>query len=149
MMFTTKVNEPYHSVKSSFVSRDKDLINYLTPPMCELIHYKGLRRGAILRYLIFDKLTTFKVVTYSTKDNELYYHDILKEGRPLGIKFWSHRHKIKDIGKKSLIQDEIIFSTSNTKMDFILNPLVAGYFLLRKIKYKIFFFTKAFNWRIK
>lgn len=141
-MFTTKINKSYHSVRSSFVSRDGALINYLTPPMCELIHYKGLRRGAILRYLMFDQPTTFKVVTYSTKDNELYYHDILKEGKPLGIKFWSHRHRIKEVGKNSLIQDEITFSTSNIKMDFILNPLVAGYFLLRKLKYKIFFLLK-------
>lgn len=142
-MFTTKINKSYDFVRSSFVSRDGVLIDYLTPPMCELIHYKGLRRGAILRYLIFNQPATFKVVTYSTKDNELYYHNILKEGKPLGIKFWSHRHRIKEVGKNSLIQDEIIFSTSNTRMDFILKPFVAGYFLLRKLKYKIFFLLKS------
>ena len=90
----TNISKPFSVVKKAFVDKEGKLLQSLLPPFCKLLHYKGVRRGAIIKISLFGKKCTFKVVTYSTSNDKLYFNDIIKEGKLLGISFWSHRHKI-------------------------------------------------------
>ena len=112
------------------------------PPGCEVLHHRGLRRGAITKVLMFGRVVTFKVVTYTTDLNKLYFNDILKEGDFFGIKFWSHRHTVEKYGPTqddTIIIDELEFTTKNKVLDFLYGFIIRLYFLNRKIRYKLFF----------
>lgn len=91
---------------------------------------------------MLSRLITFKVVTYTTDINKLYFNDILKEGNFFGIKFWSHRHKIEKHGPTqddTIIVDELEFTTKNKALDLLYKVIIALYFLNRKFRYKLFF----------
>ena len=106
------------------------------------MHHRGLRRGAITKILMLSRLITFKVVTYTTDRNKLYFNDILKDGNFFGIKFWSHRHTIEKHGPSkdnTIIIDEIEFTTKNKALDLLYKALINLYFISRKIRYKLFF----------
>ena len=80
MKFTTILkDQSFWSVKRQFTKKEGELLKYLIPPGCEVIHYRGLRRGAIIKLLMFNRPITFKVVTYTTDLHKLYFNDILKE----------------------------------------------------------------------
>ena len=91
---------------------------------------------------MFNRPITFKVVTYTTDLHKLYFNDILKEGNFFGIKFWSHRHRIDKHGPHkddTIIVDEIEFTTKNKVIDFFYRQIIRLYFLMRKVKYRLFF----------
>ena len=143
MKFTTILkDQSFWSVKRQFTKKEGELLRYLTPPGCEVIHYRGLRRGAIIKLLMFNRPITFKVITYTTDLHKLYFNDILKEGNFFGIKFWSHRHRIDKHGHHkddTIIVDEIEFTTKNKALDFFYRQIIRLYFLMRKVKYRLFF----------
>ena len=45
----TKVRAPYELVKKLFLDREGKLFRFLVPPFVEIVHYKGVRRGAIIK----------------------------------------------------------------------------------------------------
>jgi len=139
----TTINKPFSVVKKSFVDKNGKLLKFLLPPFCKLLHYKGIRRGAIVKVSLFNKPCKFKVVNYSTSNNNLYFNDIIKEGKLLGISFWSHRHKINTLSKgKTVIIDEVTFTSRNKYKDFVLHVLFLASFFVRLIQYKIFFLDR-------
>lgn len=136
----TTVSSPYEEVKSAFVDKSGKLLNFLVPMGSKLVHYKGVRRGAITKIKVFGNICTFKIATYSTSKNQLTFKDFLKDGDMFGVKFWSHVHKIKSLSKnKSIIIDEVTFTTRSKKKDFLLHVLFLTSFVIRCIKYKVFF----------
>ena len=136
----TKINKQFSLVKKLFVDKEGKLLRSLLPPFCKLLHYKGIRRGAIIKISLFGKPCKFKVVTYSTSNDKLYFNDIIKEGKLLGISYWSHRHKINKLSNDStVIIDEVTFTSRNKYRDFILHVLFSASFVVRSIQYKIFF----------
>ena len=139
----TNISKPFSVVKKAFVDKQGELLQSLLPPFCKLLHYKGVRRGAIIKISLFGKKCTFKVVTYSTSNDKLYFNDIIKEGKLLGISFWSHRHKINKLSDNdTVIIDEVTFTSRNRYKDFILHVLFLASFIVRSIQYKIFFFRR-------
>ena len=150
----TNISKPFSVVKKAFVDKEGKLLQSLLPPFCKLLHYKGVRRGAIIKISLFGKKCTFKislfgkkctfkVVTYSTSNDKLYFNDIIKEGKLLGISFWSHRHKINKLSDNdTVIIDEVTFTSRNRYKDFILHVLFLASFIVRSIQYKIFFFRR-------
>ena len=143
MKFTTILkNKSFLFVKKQFTNKEGKLLKYLAPAGCEVVHHRGLRRGSITRILMLSRLITFKVVTYTTDRNRLYFNDILKEGDFFGIKFWSHRHTVEKCGpahEDTAIIDEIEFTTKNKALDSFYKVLLTLHFLIRKVKYKLFF----------
>tara|TARA_A100001011_G_scaffold81695_2_gene85038 strand:- start:543 stop:980 length:438 start_codon:yes stop_codon:yes gene_type:complete len=142
MEINTKINQPFSVVKKAFVDKEGMLLRRLIPSGCEVLHYKGLRRGAIIKIMVLNEVVTFKVATYSTAKDKLYFNDILHRGKFLGIKFWSHRHTIIPDGGGSNIKDSITFTTKNKSLDRLYNIILRIAFFFRSIKYKIFFLKK-------
>ena len=137
---TTKVNANLEKVKKAFVDKQGKLLKYLLPFGSKVLHYKGIRRGAILKIkLPFMNELKFKIVTYNTTPNKLYFNDILSEGSLFGAKFWSHRHDINNFNGHTVIKDEIAFTTKDEKKDKLLHAILLPYFLFRKLKYKVYF----------
>ena len=136
----TNVNSSFKDVKSAFVDRDGELLKYLCPKGTSVVHHKGIRRGAVTNIDFFGDIVKFKVVGYKTSKSDLFFNDILVDGNFLGIKFWSHRHKLKSISDdKTTIEDEVTFTTKSAVMDWILHICLFVSFVTRKLKYKLFF----------
>ena len=120
MEINTKINRPFSVVKKAFVDKEGLLLRRLIPSGCELLHYKGLRRGAIIKIMVLNEVVTFKIATYSTAKDKLYFNDILHRGKFLGIKlyfndfiaklcaFSGSKLNIKGLKKENI---KIIFST--------------------------------------
>ena len=142
MEIITNISKPFDVVKKAFVDKEGKLFRRLVPLGCELLHYKGLRRGAIIKIMIFNQVATFKIATYSTAKDKLYFNDILHSGKFLGIKFWSHRHTIIPNGTNTAIKDTVTFTTKNKSLDRLYNTVLRIIFLFRVFKYKIFFLGK-------
>ena len=140
MKFTTILkNKSFLFVKKQFTNKEGKLLKYLAPAGCEVVHHRGLRRGAITKILMLSRL-----ITFTTDRNKLYFNDILKEGDFFGIKFWSHRHTVEKCGpthESTAIIDEIEFTTKNKALYSFYKVLITLYFLIRKVKYKLFFIT--------
>jgi len=142
MKFTTKINKHFRVVKKAFVSKEGKLLRHVLPVGSELVYYKGLRRGAIVKILALRRLLTFKVITYSIDKHKLYFNDIHKDGNFFGIRFWSHRHTVEKSASgddKTIITDEVTFTTKNRLLDFFIGIFVRLHFSIRTIKYKLFF----------
>ena len=136
----TNVNSSFKDVKSAFVDRNGELLKYLCPKGTSVVHHKGIRRGAVTKIDFFGDIVKFKVVGYKTSKSDLFFNDILVDGNFLGIKFWSHRHKLKAISDdKTMIEDEVTFTTKSAVMDWILHICLFVSFVTRKLKYKLFF----------
>ena len=136
----TKVKAPFPKVKKAFVNKDGNLLKFLLPMFSKLLHYKGIRRGALLKIKIpFTGGLCFKIVTYNTSKEKLYFNDILYEGSMFGAKFWSHRHSIIKQTNHTLIKDDITFTTKNALKDKLHHAIIYPYFLLRVLKYKLYF----------
>jgi ligand-binding SRPBCC domain-containing protein len=140
MEIVTNIKKPYSHVKKAFVDKNGKLFKKLIPFGCELLHYKGLRRGAIIKIMVFGRVVTFKVATYSTSNEKLYFNDILHHGKFYGIKFWSHRHTITSEGNVTKIKDTVTFTTKNKSLDRVYNILLRITFFFRSLKYKMFFY---------
>tara|TARA_B100000686_G_scaffold352606_1_gene455193 strand:- start:7984 stop:8418 length:435 start_codon:yes stop_codon:yes gene_type:complete len=142
MKFTTKINKHFWVVKKAFVDKEGKLLRQILPMGSELVYYKGLRRGAIAKILMLGKLLTFKVITYNTDRHKLYFNDIHKDGNFFGIKFWSHRHTVEKLASddnKTIITDEVAFTTKNRLVDFFYGIFIRLHFGVRILKYKLFF----------
>ena len=136
----TKVSAPFDKVKKAFVDREGKLLKYLLPLGAKILHYKGVRRGAILKInLPFSGKLKFKIVTYKVTKLYLYFNDIIQEGKIFGAGFWSHRHAIKKRKNHVIIEDDITFTTKNKLKDKLLYVFLLPVFLMRKIKYKLYF----------
>lgn len=135
----TTVNADYATVKKAFTDRDGKLFKFLLPLGCKVLHYKGLRRGAIIKVKILGEIVKFKNITYTSTKEKTLFNDIFKDGEFLGIKFWSHRHKILNGKDTTTIYDEVTFTTRNRKLDLILHMLISPFIKMRWIRYKLFF----------
>jgi ligand-binding SRPBCC domain-containing protein len=135
----TKVKADYNTVIKAFTDREGKLFEFLLPVGCKIVHYKGLRRGAIIKLKILGEVIKFKNITYTSTKDKTLFNDIFKDGEFLGIKFWSHRHKIINGSDTTTIIDEITFTTRNKKLDLILHAVIASFIKLRWIRYKLFF----------
>jgi hypothetical protein len=137
----TTIGQSYYKVKKTVLNKDGKLLKFMLPLGYTLVHYKGIRRGAIIKIMNpFGTVYTYKLVTYSTSKNKTTYHSIWKEGKMLsGIKFWPHRHFIEQMKGYTIIKEVLTFTTKNRSIDFFLHIFIKPYFWIRSLKYKIFF----------
>ena len=137
----TAIGRSYYKVKKTIMNKDGKLLRFMLPLGCKLVHYKGIRRGAIIKIRNpLGMVYTYKIVTYSTSKNKTTYHIIWKEGKMLsGIKFWSHRHFVEQMKGYTIIKEELTFTTKNRLLDFFLHIFIKPYSWIRSLKYKIFF----------
>jgi len=141
MRFKIKIkNTDLATVKNAFIDKDGALIKAVT--FSPITYYKGLRRGARLEKSIFKSTVEHKVITYTSRKNMLYWVDILVSKHPLGIKFWSHRHKVKQGFRCVWIIDSIEFTTQNKIKDMFLKLVFIIYkCTYQKLRYKLFFLS--------
>ena len=137
----TTIGRSYYKVKKTVLNKDGKLLRFMLPFGYKLVHYKGIRRGAIIKIRNpLGKVYTYKLVTYSTSKNKTTYHSIWKEGKMLsGIKFWSHRHFVEQMKGYTIIKEELTFTTKNRLLDFFLHVIIKIHFWIKSLKYKIFF----------
>ena len=140
IQISTEVRAPYETVKKLFLDREGKLFKFLTPSFCEVTHYKGIRRGAVIKLKLFDKPCEFKVITYSTNKNKTSFNYIITKGNVFDAKFWSHRHFIERSGDNTVIRDELAFTSKNKIRDAFLHAFLFCSFRIRSLKYKIFLF---------
>lgn len=136
----TKVRAPYELVKKLFLDREGKLFRFLVPPFVEIVHYKGVRRGAIIKIKVLSRPCEFKVITYSTDKTKLSFNDIITKGDIFGATFWSHRHFVEKTGTHTMITDELAFTSRNKIRDAFLHIFLFCSFKLRSLKYKVFVF---------
>ena len=137
----TAVGQSYNQVKKIILNKDGKLLRFILPFGYKIVHYKGIRRGAIIKIRNpLGTVYTYKLVTYSTSKNKTTYHSIWKEGKMLsGIKFWSHRHFVEQMKGYTIIKEELTFTTKNRLLDFFLHVIIKIHFWIKSLKYKIFF----------
>ena len=141
MEFKTKIkNGDLATVKNAFIDKHGKLLRALT--LSPITYYKGLRRGARLEKRVFKSTVKHKVITYSSTAKRLYWVDILASKHPLGIKFYSHRHKVTQGFHCVWIVDSIEFSTQNKIKDLFLKLCFIIYnCTYLKLRYKLFFLS--------
>ena len=141
MLFKIKIkNTDIETVKNAFIDKDGALLKAVS--FSPITYYKGLRRGARLEKRVFKSTVKHKVITYSSTKNMLYWVDILISKHPLGIKFWSHRHRVEQGFDCVWVIDSIEFTTQNKIKDLFLKLLYLIYkCTYQKLRYKIFFLS--------
>ena len=138
----TEVEENYKAVFSRF---DKELFLALKPPLIQLnlTRFDGCLVGdkveLTLGMLGIHQLWTALIVDQKETAEEIYFVD---EGQqiPPPIKKWRHRHVIKKLAeRKTLIVDDIEFSTGYKLLDVLMFPIMYLQFWYRKPVYKRYF----------
>jgi ligand-binding SRPBCC domain-containing protein len=138
----TEVEENYKAVFSRF---DKELFLALKPPLIQLnlTRFDGCLVGdkveLTLGMLGIHQLWTALIVDQKETAEEIYFVD---EGQqiPPPIKKWRHRHVIKKLAeRKTLIVDDIEFSTGYKLLDVLMYPIMYLQFWYRKPVYKRYF----------
>ena len=142
IFIATEVDENYKTVFSRF---DKDLFLALKPPLIKLklTRFDGCLAGdkveMTLGLLWIQQVWTALIVDQKETEDEIYFVD---EGQqiPPPIKQWRHRHGIRKLGEsKTLIIDDIQFSTGNKILDFLIFPIMYLQFWYRKPVYRRYF----------
>ncbi len=138
----TEVEENYRTVFARF---DKDLFLALKPPLIQLnlTRFDGCRTGdkveMTLGMLGIQQAWTALIVDQKETEEEIYFVDVGQEIPP-PIKTWRHRHGIKKLAAdKTLIVDDIEFSTGLKLLDVLMYPIMYLQFWYRKPVYKRYF----------
>lgn len=138
----TEVEENYKTVFARF---DEDLFLALKPPLIQLnlTRFDGCLTGdkveMTLGMLGIKHAWTALIVDQKETSDEIYFVD---EGQviPPPIKTWTHRHGIQKLAEsKSLIIDDIEFSTGYKLLDTLMYPIMYLQFWYRKPVYKRYF----------
>ena len=138
----TEVDQNYKSVFAQF---DKDLFLALKPPLIQLnlTRFDGCHTGDKVEMTLgmFGILQawTALIVDQKETEKEIYFVD---EGQqiPPPIKEWRHRHGIQKIaGNRTLIVDDIEYSTGLKVLDILMYPIMYLQFWYRKPVYRRYF----------
>jgi len=143
MEFKVLINKSLPIVKSAFLDSDCKLMNKLLPFGCGILKFKGIRRRArISVHTWFFKTYHFKIVMCNSTDALYYFHIINEDSLPFGIKLWTNRYKIVKTKDGCEITNVVEYTTKNIALDKILSVFINMMFIMRKLKYKIFFLFK-------
>jgi ligand-binding SRPBCC domain-containing protein len=123
---------------------DKKLFLQLAPPFpkLNLIRFDGSIKGNEIHletdFILFKQKWVSLIVENGSSNNELYFVD---EGTtlPFPLKYWRHRHIVRQLGVRVELEDNIHFSTKNKMADILLYLPFYLLFLYRKPVYKRFF----------
>ena len=138
---TTKVNVSLEKVKEGFT---EDLFLSLNPPFppVKLLQFDGCKTGdkvvLELNFILFKQQWVSDITEDAENKQEWFFVDQGIE-LPFFLKSWKHRHVVEQHNHRSLIIDDITFSTGTILTDFLLYPALFGQFLYRKPVYKRIF----------
>jgi ligand-binding SRPBCC domain-containing protein len=141
---TTLVTQNYLEVAAKF---DENLFKALNPPFppVKLLRFDGSRKGdevhLQLNFLLFRQVWKSLIIADGKKAGEVYFVD---EGiqLPFFLRYWQHRHSIRQQGTHTAVIDDIQFKTPFFLFDFLLYPVLYGQFLYRKPVYKRYFSSR-------
>jgi ligand-binding SRPBCC domain-containing protein len=134
-----------NSLKETFDGFNEDLFLKLAPPFppVKLLRFDGCKTNdrvvLKLNFMFFSQIWESLITDDSITANEIYFID---EGvkLPFFLKKWHHRHILKSQGKKTLIIDDIHFSSPFWITDILLYPV-----LYLQFAYRIPIYKKCFK----
>lgn len=133
-----------NSKENVFAGFDRKLFSRLAPPFpkLNLIRFDGCLNGDEVHletdFIVFKQKWISLIVENNTSDTEIYFID---EGTtlPFPLKYWRHKHIVRQTGNTVEIEDNIRFGTKNKVADILLYLPLYLLFLYRKPVYKSFF----------
>ena len=137
----TQVNQPTTRVFAGF---NRELFLKLNPPglSAKLIRFDGTHQGGLthlqINFIFFKQDWISLNTEFKNTLNEIFFVD---EGQklPFFLKTWRHKHRVLQIEQKSLIIDEIQYSSSFKWMEILIYPLLYSVFYYRKHIYRSVF----------
>jgi ligand-binding SRPBCC domain-containing protein len=138
---TTSVSQ---SIEEVFQGFNEQLFLQLSPPFppVKLLRFDGCKKEDIvhleLSFIFFKQQWTSVITEFEHNELEIFFID---EGvsLPFFLKFWKHKHIIKQHQDITQITDDIEFSTGTKITDVLFYPLLYMQFLYRKPVYKRMF----------
>lgn len=119
---------------------DEQLFRYLLPPGTRLIKFDGSDPGDIVHLKFpFKQEWISKITEVHRQDDHCFFVDKgIKLPGPL--KFWKHKHHVYHINKyKTLIVDDMEYSTGSELLDLLIYPFLYLAFLPRTSLYRKYF----------
>ena len=138
----TQVKRDYLSVYNNF---NQNLFLALAPPFpkFKFLRFDGSQPGdkvaVELNFWLFRQTWTSLITESNITGQEAYFID---QGQklPWPLKFWQHRHLVKNNpGGGAIISDLIQYRTAFWLLDLLLYPLMLAQFSYRKPVYKRYF----------
>ncbi len=121
---------------------NESLFRKLAPPFpkVELLRFDGCRKGdevhLVLHFPFLKQTWNALIIENGASENEIYFIDIGSKC-PFFLKSWQHKHIIRKVDNdKSLIIDQVEFSTGSLVSDLLFFPILYTQFLYRKPIYK-------------
>jgi len=139
ILIQTSVDADFQTVVSNF---NRNLFEALKPPLMplKLLRYDGQETGDQVHLdLGFGQRWISLISDHGQTESEWFFVD---EGQvlPKPLRHWKHIHKIiKQTESKTLIIDDISFSSGSSLLDLLLYPFLYFQFALRKPAYKKYF----------
>lgn len=132
----SSVNIDHHSVYNGF---DSKLFSYLLPPGAQLIQFDGSKRGDVVHLKLPLMGEWLSLITENGQTTNGYY--FIDEGKklPFPIKKWKHKHIIEGKEGRTMIVDDMSFSTGSYLLDVLFYPILYLSFLPRTWQYKNYF----------
>ncbi len=133
-----------NSKETVFAGFDRKLFLQLAPPFpkLNLIRFDGSIKGNEVHletnFILFKQKWISLIVENGSSESEVYFVD---EGitLPFPLKYWRHRHIVRQVGPSVEIEDNLHFSTKNKMVDILLYLPFYLLFLYRKPVYKKIF----------
>lgn len=141
LTISTSVKSDWKKVKEGF---NETLFLKLSPPFpkVRLLQFDGCKTDdkviIELNFLLFKQIWESEIIEDGESETQWYFIDIGKK-LPFFLKSWRHRHLIQSVGKKSVIIDEVTFTTGTLLTDLITLPAIWLQFLYRKPIYQKIF----------
>jgi ligand-binding SRPBCC domain-containing protein len=136
IVLKSKVDCTLKKVNDNF---DEELFKYLLPPGAKLIEYGGSETGDIV-HLKLPLAGTWKskITDHGRNSGSIYFID---EGvtLPFPLKRWKHKHILNQNENKTIIEDNIAFSTGFLLSDALVYPFLYLAFSPRVKQYKKYF----------
>ena len=120
-----------------------NLFSYLLPPGAQLIAFGGSSKGDIVHLKLPIAGEWISEITENGMSADTCY--FIDEGRtlPFPLKTWRHKHILHRVGKSTIIEDNMTFSTGNGFADVLVYPFLLLSFLPRVWQYKSYFKTES------
>mgnify|MGYP001599329115 CR=1 FL=1 len=130
------VEQDLESVYNRF---DADLFVYLLPLGAKLIQFGGSKKGDIVHLKLPVAGEWVSLITEDGKTNDSYY--FVDEGKklPFPLKYWKHKHILTKLESRTIIEDNMTFSTGYSFLDLLFYPVLYLSFLPRTWQYKSYF----------
>jgi ligand-binding SRPBCC domain-containing protein len=135
----SKVVGDLHTIYNKF---DQHLFKYLLPPGAQLIAFGGSKKGNIVHLKLPLAGEWISEITEDEISDDVCY--FIDEGKklPFPLKDWKHIHRLHRVGNKTIIEDNMTFSTGSFIADLMFYPILLVSFLPRVWQYKSYFKEK-------